>query len=79
MISTGKVLIIIGLSLMIIGSIARLIADSIEPEEPLEYDYLMELESDSIHGDVIKISSDGESWYVIHPDSLEEFIIKDNL
>jgi hypothetical protein len=48
--------------------------------EPLEYDYVLELEGNTDNGDIIKISSDGgDAWYVIHPDSLEEFINKDNL
>ena len=48
--------------------------------QPVEYDYIIELEGNTDNGDIIKISSDGgEGWYIIHPDSLEEFIAADNI
>lgn len=50
-----------------------------EEPNPVKYDYMIELQGDSLCGDIIKISEDGIGWHIIHPDSLEEFIEKDNL
>jgi len=47
--------------------------------DPIETDYVLELDMADDSTYIIRISDDGEWWNIIHPDSLEEFIIKDNL
>ena len=46
--------------------------------QPIEYDYSLELRTDDAGHTFIEVRRDS-SLFIIHPDSLEEFIIKDNL
>jgi len=47
-------------------------------QESMQYDYYIDLKSNDLH-EWVEITTDEDSVYQIHPDSLEEFIIKDNL
>ena len=57
----------------------EVILDAIFEKNSTEYDYQLDLHMNEDSTYVIKISDDGEWWNIIHPDSLEEFITKDNL